>query len=88
MWNQKTLFNKVLDLPKSKAELDAVCCESCYTATEPECDCRCHGAYHGLGNLNSSKQVATVALPECRSFDKAERTLNSLKNVGEVLLEP
>jgi hypothetical protein len=60
MWNQKTLFNQVLDLPKSKAELDAVCCESCYLAAEPECVCKCHGAFHGLGNLNKREEKAQV----------------------------
>ena len=58
MWNQKTLFNQVLELPKSKTELDAVCCESCYSATEPECTCRCHGAFHGLARLNSRAEKA------------------------------
>jgi hypothetical protein len=56
MWNQKTLFNKVLDLPKNKQDLDEVCYESCYTATENKCKCKCNGVFHGLGNLNRAKQ--------------------------------
>ncbi|MGD0645276.1 MAG: hypothetical protein ABSA75_10265 [Candidatus Bathyarchaeia archaeon] len=49
MWNQTNLDGKILELP---TELQTVCCAECYNAQEPECNCRCHGAYHGLGNLN------------------------------------
>lgn len=80
MWNQTNIFGEKLENPKTKQELDAVCCESCYTATEPECNCRCHGAFHGLGNLNKRQ------LPECRPLDKAEKIIASLKNAKEVLL--
>jgi hypothetical protein len=59
MMNQKTLFGKVLENPQTKEELKKVCCESCYTATEPECNCQCHGAFHGLGNHNK-KTVEAV----------------------------
>jgi hypothetical protein len=80
MFAQKTLFNQVLKLPKTKKELDAVCCESCYTASEPKCDCRCRGAFHGLGNLNKQQ------LPECQPLDRSEKIIDSLKNAGEVFL--
>jgi hypothetical protein len=46
---QKTLSGKTLKLPKTKEEIDEVCCEACYSALEKECRCKCHGAYHGLG---------------------------------------
>jgi hypothetical protein len=52
MWNQKNLFGETLEIP---AHLKDVCCESCYTAQEEKCVCQCHGAYHGLGNLNKQK---------------------------------
>lgn len=42
--------------PQTKNELNKVCCEACYNAIGPDCDCRCHGAYHGLGNLNNPKK--------------------------------
>ena len=57
MWKQNNLFGEQLELP-SKQELSELCCESCYTAAEPECDCKCHGAYHGLGNLNKQTHKA------------------------------
>jgi hypothetical protein len=84
--SQKDLFGEVLELPKSKQELDAVCCESCFTASEQKCICKCKGKWHGLGNLNSSKQGDK--LPECRPLDKAERIIANLKSAKEVLLEP
>jgi len=82
MINQKTLFGKVLELPKTKQELNEICCERCYTASEQKCICKCKGKWHGLGNLNKRQ------LPECQSIDKIERTLSSLKIVGGVGLEP
>lgn len=56
MWNQKDLFGEILELPKTQEELNDVCCEACYTAQEQKCVCRCHGAYHGLGNHNLPKE--------------------------------
>jgi hypothetical protein len=55
MWKQSTIFGEKLDLP-SKEELEELCCESCYTAKEKTCVCKCHGAYHGLGRLNERSQ--------------------------------
>ena len=55
MWNQTSIFGEKLEFP-TKEELKDACCESCYTAKEPECDCKCHGAFHGLGNLNGPKK--------------------------------
>lgn len=52
MFKQSNLFGDKLPLPKGPKELREVCCESCFNATEEKCDCRCKGAYHGLGRLN------------------------------------
>ena len=52
MWNQTNLLGQELKIPSKITE---VCCESCYTAKEEKCTCQCHGAYHGLGNLNKAK---------------------------------
>ncbi len=54
MWNQTNLDGKILELP---TELQSVCCEICYNATEEKCDCKCHGAFHGLGNLNKKTET-------------------------------
>jgi hypothetical protein len=91
MFAQKTLFNKVLELPKTKAELDQVCCSSCFYAKDPECDCQCHGAFHGLGNLNKRDEFAHAMskfqLPECRPLDRSEKIIDSLKNAKEANLQ-
>lgn len=50
-WRQSTVFGVKLEIPE-KRDLDKVCCASCYYAEEPVCNCKCHGAYHGLGRLN------------------------------------
>jgi hypothetical protein len=55
VWNQTTIFGEKLDLP-TKEELEVLCCESCYTAKEKTCTCKCRGAYHGLGRLNSREE--------------------------------
>jgi len=55
VWNQINIFGEKLEVP-SDEKLKEVCCEACYTATEPECTCKCHGAYHGLGNLNNQRK--------------------------------
>ena len=55
MWKQSNLFGENLELP-SKQELSDLCCESCYTAKEKVCVCKCHGAYHGLANLNGRSE--------------------------------
>ena len=53
MWNQINLFGQRLELNrKSDNPLEGICCEPCFNATEEKCNCRCHGAYHGLGRLN------------------------------------
>jgi len=51
LWHQATVFGAKLEVPEEK-ELEKVCCVSCYYAENPECDCKCHGAFHGLGRLN------------------------------------
>ena len=53
MWNQTDIFGNELKIPEKIGE---VCCESCYTAQDEVCTCRCHGAFHGLGNLNKKKE--------------------------------
>ena len=63
MWNQTNLFGKVLEIP---VELKTVCCEVCYNAAEEKCDCKCHGAYHGLGRLNTRAISPFSRMTECR----------------------
>lgn len=65
MWMQKNLFGKALKTPApaSKKEINKVCCEPCYTAKNRKCTCKCHGAYHGLGKVNSRDPNDKV-LPE------------------------
>ncbi len=63
MMHQKDLFGDELPLPKTKEELNDVCCESCYTAQEKVCTCRCHGAYHGLGNGEKSNSGVSGDFP-------------------------
>jgi hypothetical protein len=60
MWNQTNLFGEKLNVP-GKEELSEVCCESCYMAKEEVCVCKCHGAFHGLGNLNKQKEKVNRA---------------------------
>ena len=56
MITQANLFGEKLPLPKTVDEIKNVCCSSCFYAKDPECDCQCHGAYHGLGNLAKRNQ--------------------------------
>ncbi len=56
MWKQINIFGEKLEIPTQKKEFSEICCESCYTAKEEKCDCKCHGAFHGLGNLNKEKK--------------------------------
>ena len=82
MWKQNNLFGEQLPMNKENPELppEHACTETCYTATEEKCTCRCGGAYHGLGNHNKRQ------LPECRPLDKAEKIIASLKNAKEAFL--
>ena len=56
MWAQTCVFGEKLEVP-TKEDLKNVCCEACYNATEPKCQCQCHGAFHGLGNLNKKAKI-------------------------------
>jgi hypothetical protein len=56
MWKQSNLFGENLELKKGDNPLEDLCCESCYNAEEETCVCRCHGAFHGLGRLNSRSE--------------------------------
>ena len=51
MWNQINLYGEELKIPE---KIQEVCCVACYTAKEEKCTCQCHGAFHGLGNLNNT----------------------------------
>jgi len=64
MINQKTLFEKTLENPQTKEALNKVCCESCYTAKEEKCDCKCHGAFHGLGNHNKNERKKRLEMKQ------------------------
>jgi len=59
MWNQTNIFGEKLPIP-TEEDLKEICCESCYTAKEEECTCKCHGAYHGLGNLNHKSNLKGI----------------------------
>lgn len=74
MIKQNNLFNEPLDLPQNKKELKDVCCEACYYAEGPDCDCQCHGAYHGLGRVNK------------RDNAKPKRTVNMALGPEDIFL--
>jgi hypothetical protein len=51
------------DLPPKQA-----CDEKCYDAEGERCQCRCGGAYHGLGRLNNRERKE--AEPSCTVFQR------------------
>jgi hypothetical protein len=62
MWKQNNLFGEQLPMNEETPDLppEHICTETCYTATEEKCTCRCGGAYHGLGNLNKHKEQRSM----------------------------
>ena len=41
---------------KPQAYPKGLCVESCYTATEEKCTCRCNGAYHGKAHAKDETE--------------------------------
>lgn len=61
MWKKNNLFGQQLPMNKDDPEQppEHVCTETCYTASEEKCTCRCGSAYHGLGSLNKQHKEKT-----------------------------
>jgi len=65
---QTNLFGKVLTPKIGSGKEDYECCEACYTAKEKVCVCRCHGAFHGLGNPQSKRKKDKAKIDESYEF--------------------
>ena len=75
LWHQSIVFGAKLEIPE-KTDLDKVCCASYYYAEDPECHCKCHGAFHDLGRLNKRDREKVEIFhnkPESRQTEDANQ---------------
>jgi hypothetical protein len=85
MIEQKDLFGDSLRKPhaiKDKEQLKILCCEPCYFAKEKDCNCKCHGAYHGLGRYNPDGEHEKTLEPGAAAEFKKQITRRQIKNAA------
>jgi hypothetical protein len=58
IWKQSNLFGQPLPMNPKNQSLppDHACDERCFDAEGERCSCKCGGAYHGLGRINSRER--------------------------------